>query len=203
MHQRYLLSIGFILLGALGLLLSLLGEVSDLGKYTSSDPRSWESFDQKLVDNTPDYISLQNKLDSLINQSINQSMSEQEKMFQAYDLVTHRFTHTDEAKYNLFSNWLLWLMGKVYTPFAYIRQPEVLVNLGHSSLCSEQAYLLQTLAESQGIRTRSVGLNGHVVMEAWYDNDWHLYDPDLEVVPLLDDGRVLSLDELARSLSEN
>jgi hypothetical protein len=90
----------------------------------------------------------------------------------------------------------------VYSPFLYIRQPEVLVKKGHSSLCSEQAYLLQTLAESAGIRTRAVGLYGHVVMEAWYQNEWHLYDPDLEIMPFMDNeggGYILSLDELARS----
>lgn len=35
-------------------------------------------------------------------------------------------------------------------------------------------------------------------MEAWYEDDWHLYDPDLEVVPLVENNHVLSLDELAR-----
>ena len=116
-----------------------------------------------------------------------------------YDVVLSRFSHGDQAKYNLFSNWILWLMGKVAPPFSHIRSPDVLVEKGCSALCGQQAYLLQTLAESYGIRTRSVGLNGHVVMEAWYDNDWHLFDPDLEVVPVLENQRVLSLDELAKS----
>ena len=126
-------------------------------------------------------------------------MSEQEKMLTAYDLVINRFTHTDQAKYTVFSNWVLWLMGKVSSPFSYIRDPEILVAKGHSAICSQQAYLLQILAEAIDIRTRAVGLNGHVVMEAWYENDWHLFDPDLELVPLLDNKRILSLDELARS----
>jgi len=116
-----------------------------------------------------------------------------------YGVLIKRFTHGDQAKYNVFSNWLLWMMARVHPVFLYIRLPEVVLRNGHSSLCSEQSYLLQILAESQGIRTRSVGLYGHVVMEAWYDNDWHLFDPDLEVVPLLADNRILSLDELSRS----
>jgi hypothetical protein len=119
-------------------------------------------------------------------------------MLIVYEVVTQRFTHSDQAKYNLFSNWLLWLMGGVHPTLSHIRQPAVLLEKGYSALCGQQAYLLQTLAEAGGIRTRAVGLNGHVVMEAWYNNDWHLYDPDLEVVPLIDNNRVLSLDELAR-----
>ena len=38
-------------------------------------------------------------------------------------------------------------------------------------------------------------------MEAWYDNDWHLYDPDLEVVPVDLQGRVLSIEKLSHEKS--
>jgi hypothetical protein len=34
-------------------------------------------------------------------------------------------------------------------------------------------------------------------MEAWYDSDWHLYDPDLEVIPLDLNGKILSVEKLA------
>ena len=53
-----------------------------------------------------------------------------------------------------------------------------------------------SLANDMGIRSRHVGLNGHVVMEAFYDSGWHLYDPDLEVVVRDEPGKVLSLTEL-------
>jgi len=203
---RKVLSNSLLVLGAFGLVISLLGEFTSLGKYESALPRSWEQFDPQLVIETPDLASLHRKVNALTNKPTNQQtnkltnqpITEQEKMLIIYDVVIRRFTHSDQAKYNMFSNWPLWVMGQVYSPFIYIRQPEVLVKKGHSSLCSEQAYLLQTLAESEGIRTRAVGLNGHVVMEAWYKNDWHLYDPDLELVPFLANGVVLSLDELAK-----
>ena len=90
-------------------------------------------------------------------------------------------------------------VGGIHPTFSHIKQPGVLLEKGYSALCGEQAYLLQTLAEFQGIRTRAVGLNVHVVMEAWYDKDWHLFDPDYEVVPLLENQKILSLDELAKS----
>ena len=35
-------------------------------------------------------------------------------------------------------------------------------------------------------------------MEAWYDQNWHLYDPDLEVVPENEVGFVYSLDDLSK-----
>ena len=199
---KKVLSSSLLILGVLGLSVSLLGEFTSLGDYKSSEPRNWEKFDPQLVIETPDLDSLHRKVNSLIKQSSNQAIkqsSEQEKMLIIYDVVVKRFTHSDEAKHNLFSNWILWLLGEVSAPFSYIKQPEILVKKGHSALCSEQSYLLQTLAEKQNIRTRAVGLNGHVVMEAWYENDWHLYDSDLEVIPFVDGELILSLDELAKS----
>lgn len=194
-NKYQLFSGSLIFLGLLGLLVSLLGEVTTLGEYKSLPPSTWEKFDQELVIETPNLILLEEKISS----SLTHGLTEQEKMMEIYKLVIRRFTHGDQAKYNIFSNWLIWLIGELYTPASYIRNPDVLVEKGFSALCNEQSYLLQKMAEAQGIRTRKVGLNGHVVMEAWYDNDWHLFDPDLEVVPLLDDQQVLSLDDLARS----
>ncbi len=193
--MRKVLSASLIILGAVGLCVSFFGEFTELGDYESASPRRWEQFDPQLVKETPDLASLQRKIDLLTNQAI----TEQEEMLVIYNVVINRFTHSDQAKYNIFSNWLLWLMGGVNSNFSHIRQPAVVLEKGYSALCGEQAYLLQTLAESNGIRTRAVGLNGHVVMEAWYDNNWHLYDPDLEAIPLLESQLILSLDELAKS----
>lgn len=119
-------------------------------------------------------------------------------MMELYELVTERFTHGDTAHYNVFSNWLLAGMGMIHPAFAHIRVPETMVRRGHSLLCGQSAYVLLTLAQEHGVVVRHVGLVGHVVMEAWYNDDWHLFDPDLEVVPEDSDGRVLSVEELAR-----
>ena len=70
---------------------------------------------------------------------------------------------------------------------------------GHSLLCGQSSYVLLTLAQEHGVRVRHVGLVGHVVMEAWYDDDWHLFDPDLEVVPRDSADGVLSVETLAQS----
>ena len=115
-----------------------------------------------------------------------------------YELVTERFIHGDTAHHNLFSNWLLAKMGTIYPAFAHIRVPETMVRRGYSLLCGQSSYVLLTLARERGVRVRHVGLVGHVVMEAWYDDDWHLFDPDLEVVPTDSAGRVLSVESLAQ-----
>lgn len=189
------ISNGLFIAGLIGLIISILGETTTLGNYKSSGPRSWEKFDTKLVNKTPDFLSLQKETRLLTNHTT----SEQQKMLILYDKVAQRFTHTEIAQYNIFSNWFLWLLGHLYPSFSYIGKPEILLQYGHSALCSQQTYILQVLAGYAGIHNRKVDLSGHVVMEAWYDNDWHLFDPDMEVVPLIESNEILSLDELANS----
>ena len=194
MYKR-VVSTGLLIFGLAALLASLLGEVTSLGKYKSAPSRSWEQFDSQMVRETPDLPSLQNRVNLLTSKSVN----EQEKMLIIYGEVIQRFTHSEQAKYNIFSNWFLWLLGTAHPPFSSIESPDVLLKNGHSALCSQQSYLLQVLAGANGIHTRKVGLNGHVVVEAWYENDWHLFDPDMEVVPIIEGNRILSLDDLAKS----
>ena len=135
-NKYQLFSGSLIFLGLLGLLVSLLGEVTTLGEYKSLSPSTWEKFDQELVIETPNLILLEEKISS----SLTHGLTEQEKMMEIYKLVIRRFTHGDQAKYNIFSNWLI---GELYTPASYIRSPDVLVEKGFSALCNEQSYLLQ------------------------------------------------------------
>ncbi|ODS52901.1 MAG: hypothetical protein ABS36_15695 [Acidobacteria bacterium SCN 69-37] len=97
-----------------------------------------------------------------------------------FDVVTRRFTHGDRT-YGVRENWLLALLGRVHEAFGHIRDPEALLDRSPQALCSEQSYVLMSLASARGIATRHVGLYGHVVMEAWLDEDWRMYDPDFEV----------------------
>lgn len=119
-------------------------------------------------------------------------------MVALYELVAERFTHM-AARHTVFSNWILASMGKTHPAFAHIRNPATMVRRGHSLLCGQSSYVLLRLARENGIGARHVGLKGHVVMEAWYEDDWHLFDPDFEVVPRDKEGRVLSVESLAQS----
>ena len=121
--MRKIFSASLIILGGMGLLVSFLGEVTSLGNYESAPPRDWEQFDPQLVQETPDLASLQRKVNFLTKQA----MTEQEKMLIIYNVVTKRFTHSDQAKYNLFSNWFLWLVGKAFPSYSYILNPDVLI----------------------------------------------------------------------------
>lgn len=182
------------LVGVLLLLVTTIGHWTDIGKYKSAPPRKWERFDPNLAATLNSFPKL---LEATKNQ-LSTNSSEREAMDVLYNTVTKRFTHKN-ATHTLFSNWLLYLAGKIHPELAHIWEPELLVAKGHSLFCDQSSYLLLSLALANGIKARHVGLDGHVVMEAWYDSDWHMYDPDLEVAPLDSTNQVLSVEKLAQN----
>jgi len=180
------------LAGVTLLLVALLGQFTAMGEYRSAPPRAWEAFNPAMARNVRSF-------DKLVEASQSKSSKgAAETMRRSYSLVIKRFTHK-AAQHTVWSNWLLWGMGKVHPPFAHIRNPQTMLQNGYSLLCDQSSYLLLRLALQHGIKARHVGLDGHVVMEAWYNGDWHLYDPDLEVIPEDENGKVLSVEALAGS----
>ena len=180
------------LAGTALLLVTGVGHWTAMGKYENAPPRSWERFDPNLESTLDSYTKL---LEATKNQ-LSENASDRDKMDVLYNTVTERFTHKN-ATHTFFSNWLLYLAGKIHPIFSHIWDPDLLVAKGHSLFCDQSSYVLLSLALAHGVKAHHVGLDGHVVMEAWYDSDWHLYDPDLEVVPLDSTGQVLSVEKLA------
>lgn len=175
-------------------MVAIVGHWGHSGKYESAPPRNWESFNPELESR----INSFSKLLEVTQKSVPGNSSERETMHVLYNTVIERFTH-HEAKHTFFSNWGLYLAGKLHPAFPHIRDSDLMLKNGYSLFCGQSSYLLLELALEHGIKARHVGLDGHVVMEAWYDSDWHLYDPDLEVVPYDAFGRVLSVEELAQN----
>jgi hypothetical protein len=176
---------------------AIIGHFSSLGDYPSVAAREWERFDRSLVSECRSWAALQREAQRRVV-FMNAHGGAEEVMLALFGLVTERFTH-HAARHTFLSNWLLATFGAVHPGFAHIRSPEIMVQRGHSLLCDQSSYLLLRLALENGIWARHVGLDGHVVMEAWYDDDWHMYDPDLEIMPRTLGGDVLSVEELART----
>lgn len=180
-------------LGASLLAISLWGQWMMSIRVDEAEKRAGERFDPALVTQIPTYRALVDTAEArLLGKS-----KDAEKMQVVCDLITDRFSH-DEALHTPFSNWLLYGAGFIHPTFRHIWAPKTLVSKGHCLLCDQASYLLLDLARSHGFKARHIGLQGHVVTEVWYDDDWHLYDPDLEVIPVGETGEVLSLDELAK-----
>lgn len=187
-----------MILGSSLLFLSMIGSFTSIGGYENNKPRTWERFDKSLVNQT-------HSIDDLVSEAKGRkdnfgALSDEQKMILLYEVVIDRFTHNGGARHTIFTNWILFFAGKIVSPLGIIWDPNIFVSKGHSLICSQSSYLLMQLALRNGIKARHVGLNGHVVMEAWYDNDWHLFDPDAEVMPKDNTGNILSVEELSKDI---
>lgn len=187
----------FAFVGVLLLGVACLGQWTSFGNGASDVKRDWEHFEPGLVAQVQDYAALVKAVDA---QMTGQPDTPAARMQVMYDLVVNRFTH-NEAQHNLASNWILYSAGFLHPTFRHMWDPGRFVSQGYSLLCDQSSYLLLHLAVAHGIPARHVGLQGHVVMEAWYDGDWHLYDPDLEIIPQDAAGQVMSLDRLGQNES--
>ncbi len=195
--KKYIMSLGLIFIGLALLIITSLNLIKISGKKNNAVTRPWERFDRSLSEKTYDIDALYNSAEEKAPLPFNK-MTPAEVMQVLYETTANRFTHGDTpVQHTLLSNWILFGLGKLYASFAYIYNPDILLANGHSAWCSQVSYILLCLAQKAGIRAREVGLCGHVVMEAWYEGDSHMYDSDLEVVVKDIDGSVLSVEELS------
>lgn len=182
---------GLLFVGFGLLLITSAGEWSSLGNLKNQPARSWELFDRALVERTPTLDTLYDAAQQQSDRDL-RSLSKQQAMRVLFTTVSSRFSH-GVTLHTPFSNWMLWTLGKAHPALGALRNPVSLLKRSESALCGDISFVLMKLAQRAGIRARHVGLFGHVVMEAWYDDGWHMYDPDYEVVPLEDSGAVLGV----------
>lgn len=184
----------FIFFGGALLLFASLGHWTSLGNYKNGPASGWEKFDPILAKKIDSYAKLKNFTDSQISANSN----ERETMDILYTTIINSFTYT-EATHTFYSNWLLYIAGKIHPVLSHIWDTDLMVSNGNSLLCDQVSYLLVKLALENDIKARHVGLDGHVVMEAWYDSEWHLYDPSFEIIPIDETGQILSVENLAQN----
>lgn len=187
----------FLLLFTLLLLFTILGDTTALGRYSRVEVREWELYDPELIAATPTMDSLEQYAAETIRPG-----PDAQRVKQLYEIVSARFTHSWGAKYNIFSNWLLWGLGWAAAPAGMrddiqaIRQPDQLLSRSDNGLCSQVSYILVDLANRFGYPARHVGLNGHVLMEIYHDGAWRMYDPDYEIIAYDDDGAAMGVTDL-------
>lgn len=98
-----------------------------------------------------------------------------------------------------FTNYLIWGAGFLKGAWSVIWDTELLLKYSNHALCYQQAQALVDLANAVGLKARTVDLGRkHAVMEAYYDDKWHMFDPDYEVIPM-EGNRILSVNELAQN----
>lgn len=179
----------FFALGSLLLLVLLLGEVTNLGCYGGVNAEG-EVFDQELADKARDMVAL--RAEAIARQGDWLNATSEDRMNALYSVVIQRFTYGSKAQYNIFSNWIMWGLGLFNRNAAFISNPDHLLKYGYTVMCHQASWVLAAMAREEKIPFRHVNLSGHVVMEAGWDNQWHLYDPAFEVVPKYD-GKIVDV----------
>lgn len=177
--------------GAILLAIAVLGHVTALGNLEDQPRQPSHQFDPELAQSLRSWPALV----EASHARIVADDDDQAVMIALHNLVAQRFQH-GEAHHTVWSNWILAFAGPFNPALANMRNPDAMLRSATSLLCGQVSYVLLRLALEHGVKARHVGLYGHVVMEAWYDNSWHMFDPDLEVIPKDADGRVLSVSAL-------
>jgi len=97
-------------------------------------------------------------------------------------LVSDRMLLIDPkyAKPTLFENYILWAFSK-YLNFYEWTNTQKAVRLG-GGFCSQHAIVFNNILNEQGIKSRILGLSGHVLNEVLINGEWRVYDPDYNVV---------------------
>jgi hypothetical protein len=184
--------------GAALLLAAILGNWTRLGRYRSAPPRPWERFSPELAARTPDLDALFAEAQARAGGRL-AALPPDRAMAILFDVTAERFTHGDESTYGFFGNWTLRALAPLKKGGRFfITDADMALRYGHSALCDEIAFVLMQLAGKSGIPSRLAQLGGHVIMEAGYDNGWHAYDPDMEVVVRDGAGPVLDVETLVR-----
>jgi len=194
-HWRFRIGMMLIVFGALLIAVTEIAHLTSADGYYNYPARSWERFDPEFAKRTPNLESLYRAAQARAHRPFRQ-LRPGEKMQILYEAVADRFTHGDLAKYSPISNWFLWSLGAINPLRRDIQDPDVLLRHGHSALCGDVSYVLIKLAEKAGIPARHVLLEGHILMEAWYEGGWHAYDPDIEVIVRDGNGEVYSVEHL-------
>lgn len=79
---------------------------------------------------------------------------------------------------------------------AEMHDPVKLINVYGYGFCDDSAAAFSVLADRAGLKSRSHGLSGHVVGEAFFGDGWHMFDPDHQVFYRTKAGHVASVAEL-------
>jgi hypothetical protein len=103
--------------------------------------------------------------------------SETSYVYRLNQLVHQGMVHHVHTRVPIWENYLLWLLYPDYQFYS----PERALDRGYG-LCSQQAFVVGTLLSRSGFQAKTVGLEGHVVLTVFADNEWLVVDPDYGVV---------------------
>jgi len=113
--------------------------------------------------------------------------------------IAARSTGSEEAAtrlHELVVDWRYHYFPSTSLPPDVPRNPEDLIRAYGYGLCHESAGALVNLFRSVGLKARLRGLGSHVVAETFFDEGWHMFDPDGNAMIRGPRGKIVSVDDL-------
>lgn len=118
------------------------------------------------------FADLQNKKNAL-----------EDKAKGLFELVSKSFIHTPSLyKIKPWDNWIMWLGGIILDEkYLKSQDPDLLWKRG-AGFCHQAAIIFAAKGKDLGLKTRLIGLKGHVVAEVYLpDKGWRVVDPDMGI----------------------
>jgi Transglutaminase-like superfamily len=113
----------------------------------------------------------------------NKQMSAEEKAQSLFKLISESFIHTPSFyKIKPWENWILWLSGVALdNKYFKSQDPEILWKRG-GGFCNQASMIFAARGNDLGLKTRLIGLKGHVVAEVYLpDKGWRVVDSDMGI----------------------
>lgn len=121
---------------------------------------------------------LNSYIDSLIKVNNIRKLSANE-VFLVNNIIEYRFFHS-YCRYSYNDNFLAYLAGKfVWSDLSAIVIPDDILKHPEAA-CSQQAIVMMEVLKNRGYKVRQLKLNGHFILEVFYDNAWRVFDPNKE-----------------------
>jgi len=138
-----------------------------------------EETNVNILDKHPREISEQQFWDAAFKQDNETIESYVERLT---SLVSRRMLFIDPkyAKPTIFENWILWAYSQYLGKYEWTDTKKA-GRLG-GGFCSQHAIVLNNILRSQGIESRILSLNGHVLNEVLINEKWRVYDPMFNIV---------------------
>jgi hypothetical protein len=85
--------------------------------------------------------------------------------------------------------------------FSMVENPVQYLNSWGYGFCDDSATVLAQLAHLAGYKSRVVSLEGHVVMESFYNGSWHMFDADNELYVTNSKNEIVGVEEIYEDTS--
>ncbi|MBU1487896.1 transglutaminase-like domain-containing protein [bacterium] len=116
----------------------------------------------------------------MVDSILREGMTGKEKVFAIWNFIRERRYH--------------WGQSEMLGP--ELNNPVRFVNVYGYGFCGDVARNFAILCEAAGLSSRICTLEGHAVAEVFYNDSWHLFDPDSEAFYLNDSQTIASLSEI-------